>query len=80
MADTVEDILAKAKIRIHIELTLENDRQSNDNHWWRGVSIEEEEFINLAPEIRREHMQSLVEVYLADLVGYVERFIENEKP
>ena len=80
MADTVEDILAKAKIRIHIELTLENDRQSNDNHWWRGVSIEEEEFINFTPEIRREHMQSLVEVYLADLVGYVERFIENEKP
>ncbi len=71
--------MSKAKITIHVELTLENDRQSNGNRWFRGVSIEEEEFINLAPEIRREKMRSLVEVYLDDLVGYVERGIENEE-
>ncbi len=71
--------MSKAKIRIHVELTLENDRQSNDNHWWRGVSIGEEEFTNFAPEMRRKHMRSLVGVLLDDLVGYVEKGIENEK-
>ena len=71
--------MSKAKIRIHIELTLQNDRQSNGNRWFRGISIEEEEFINLAPGMRREYMQNLMEAYLTDLVGHVERGIEKEK-